>query len=129
VTAALRLLRPRYPSVTDTAGYFHIQAAHLRHAIELALGAIAALPEEPDGGVLDPDDVIRDWASDALIQGACRTQAVTRSGTMGRAAAGSFQQKLPFRVPRRMTSSDQTRTSAHRTANGRLLKKLPFERH
>jgi len=38
----LRLLRPRYPSVTDTAGYFHIQVAHRRHAIELARGAIAA---------------------------------------------------------------------------------------
>ncbi|MDB5713041.1 MAG: hypothetical protein JWO15_438 [Sphingomonadales bacterium] len=71
MTAPLRLLRPRYPSVAGTAGYFYLQATHRRHAIELALGAIAALPGEPAGGFLDLDDVIRDWASDTLIQGAC----------------------------------------------------------
>jgi len=69
--AVMKLLKPPYPSVTDSSTYFHIQSAHRRHAIDLGLGAIADLPPGPGDGLGKMDEALRNWASDALIQGAC----------------------------------------------------------
>jgi hypothetical protein len=68
----VKLFRPPYPDLVDTAGYFWIQAGHRRTAIDLALGAIADLPAETgDPLMAELDPVMHAWASETLIQGAC----------------------------------------------------------
>jgi hypothetical protein len=66
----MKLRKPPYPDPTETGLYYVIHTGHRKTAIDLAIDALRALPNDPDPIFGEMSEAMREWTIEAVIQGA-----------------------------------------------------------